>query len=211
MKAFIFDMDGTLFQTDTILEPALRDTFEYLHIRGQWIGEVPIEKYREIMGVPLPVVWETLLPEHSAEIRKVVDEYFLRKLISHINAGNGKLYEGVEVVFHQLKKEGHAIYIASNGLVDYLEAIVNYYQLDRWVTETFSIQQVNTNHKSDLVGLIKRKHGIEEGAVVGDRLSDIQAAKDNGLTAIGCQFDFAKDEELSQADQVIQHLKELLS
>jgi len=209
MKAFIFDMDGTLFQTNTILEPALRETFEYLSTKGQWRGEVPIEKYREIMGVPLPVVWETLLPEHSEEIRNEADSYFLKKLISHINTGNGALYKGVEDLFVHLKSSGHAIYIASNGLIEYLEAIVNYYNLDRWVMETFSIQQVNTHNKSDLVGFIKRKYGIENGAMVGDRLSDIKAAKDNGLTAIGCKFDFAKEEELAQADLIIHDFKEL--
>lgn len=37
-------------------------------------------------------------------------------------------------------------------------------------------------------------------------LSDINAAKDNGLVAIGCNFDFARDDELSQADIVIDDL-----
>lgn len=45
--------------------------------------------------------------------------------------------------------------------------------------------------------------------MVGDRISDIKAAKDNGLTAVGCSFDFAKEEELSQADVVINDLIEL--
>jgi phosphoglycolate phosphatase-like HAD superfamily hydrolase len=38
---------------------------------------------------------------------------------------------------------------------------------------------------------------------VGDRLSDINAAKDNGLMAIGCRFDFAQEDELVQADATI--------
>ena len=49
-KAFIFDMDGTLFQTNLILEPALDATFDVLRTNGLWQGETPIEKYREIMG-----------------------------------------------------------------------------------------------------------------------------------------------------------------
>ena len=54
-----------------------------------------------------------------------------------------------------------------------------------------------------------QKYGITNGAVVGDRLSDINAAKDNGLVAIGCNFDFAQEDELSQADIVIDDLIEL--
>lgn len=64
-KAIIFDMDGTLFQTHKILENSLEETFTYLRDHDLWEKETPIQKYREIMGVPLPVVWETLLPKHS--------------------------------------------------------------------------------------------------------------------------------------------------
>lgn len=44
---------------------------------------------------------------------------------------------------------------------------------------------------------------------MGDRLSDINAAKENGLIAIGCNFDFAQEDELTQADIVIDDLMEL--
>ncbi|TKH05950.1 5'-methylthioadenosine nucleosidase, partial [Bacillus wiedmannii] len=85
----------------------------------------------------------------------------------------------------------------------------SYYDLDQWVTETFSIEQINSLNKSDLVKNILNKYDIKEAAVVGDRLSDINAAKDNGLIAIGCNFDFAQEDELAQADIVIDDLLEL--
>lgn len=43
-KAIIFDMDGTLFQTNLILEPALEETFDVL--RNLWDTKTPIEQYR---------------------------------------------------------------------------------------------------------------------------------------------------------------------
>ena len=209
MQACIFDMDGTLFQTDKILELALDDTFEHLRSMDKWNSTTPIEKYREIMGVPLPQVWETILPNHSIEERELTDAYFLERLLENIRLGNGALYPHVQEVFTYLKANNCSIYIASNGLVDYLEAIVRYYRLDQWVTETFSIEQIDSLNKSHLVRSIVQKYGITNGAVVGDRLSDINAAKDNGLLAIGCNFDFARDDELAQADVVIGDLMEL--
>ncbi|MDV2682757.1 HAD hydrolase-like protein [Alkalihalophilus lindianensis] len=208
-QAIIFDMDGTLFQTDKILELSLDDTFNHLRSLNKWDAETPIEKYREIMGVPLPKVWETLLPHHSIEDREHTDGYFLERLVDNIRRGKGALYPNVEEVFSFLKENNCSIYIASNGLTDYLVAIVGYYHLDNWVTETFSIQQIETLNKSDLVQSIIRKYGLTNAAVVGDRLSDIQAAKDNGLLSIGCHFGFAREDELSQADFVIDDLKEL--
>ena len=208
-KALIFDMDGTLFQTDRILELSLDDTFNYLRTQGKWEGETPIEKYREIMGVPWPKVWETVLPDHSIDVREQTDVYFLESLIENINNSKGALYPNVKEVFSYLTKNNWSVFIASNGLKEYLNAIVRYYHLDNWVTETFSIQQIKSLNKSDLVHDIVKKYGITNAAVVGDRLSDIKAAKDNGLVAIGCNFDFAQEDELAKADFVIDDLIEL--
>ncbi len=209
VKHVIFDMDGTLFQTDRILELSLAETFQDLRSKGLWSGKTPLEEYRSIMGVPLPEVWRTLLPNHPEPIREQTDAFFLSQLISNIRDGKGALYPGVVEVFQHLAGNGFSIYIASNGLIDYLSAIVEYYQLDRWVKETFSIQQIDSLNKGDLVKQIVDKYGIEEGIVIGDRLSDIKAAKQNGLVSVGCHFDFAREEELAQADVVIDVLSEL--
>ena len=210
-QALIFDMDGTLFQTDKILEISLDDTFNHLRSLDQWNRETPIDKYREIMGVPLPVVWETLLPNHPITIRKQIDAYFLERLVANIKSGEGDLYPNVKEVFSILKENNIAIYIASNGLPTYLQAIVEFYKLDNWVTETCSIQQIESLNKSDLVRTIIQKYKITNAAVVGDRLSDINAANENGLVSIGCNFDFAQENELKQADMVIDDLIELIS
>ncbi|WP_096155397.1 HAD hydrolase-like protein [Bacillus sp. FJAT-45066] len=209
LQSMIFDMDGTLFQTDKILELSLDETFKYLRSLDLWDTVTPIEKYREIMGVPLPKVWETLLPNHSVEVRKQTDLYFLERLIENIKSGKGALYPNVKAIFDYLVENNISIFVASNGLVPYLQTIVNYYHLEDWITETFSIQQIETLNKGDLVRTIINKYDIKYAAVVGDRLSDINAAKDNGLIAIGCDFDFALEEELAQADYVIDNLMEL--
>jgi len=209
IEAIIFDMDGTLFQTNSILELSLEDAFQRLRELQLWNDATPIDKYREIMGVPLPQVWETLLPLHSIEVREAMDAYFLERLIENINNGKGALYPHTQEMLAELKNMSCSIFIASNGLSPYLKAIVEYYHLDKWITETFSITQIHTLNKTDLVRTIIKKYKISSGAVVGDRLSDIQAAKANGLLSVGCNFDFAKPEELSKADRVINDLREL--
>ncbi|WP_235973514.1 HAD family hydrolase [Peribacillus faecalis] len=208
--AIIFDMDGTLFQTDKILETALHDTFEYLRERELWSKKTPIDTYRKIIGVPLPDVWATLLPNQPVTVRNKANEIFHEQLIRHIQEGNGALYPNTIEMLQSLKEKGYELIIASNGQTAYLQAIVSYYRLDCWVTQTFSIERIATMKKSDLVAAIKKKYGITKGAVVGDRLSDIEAAKCNGFLAIGCRFEFAQEDELAQADYVINDLLELL-
>lgn len=209
MKAIIFDMDGTLFQTGKILEQSLEEALAVLRERGEWQGAAPIDEYRNIMGVPLPAVWEALLPGKSEETKREMDAYFLERLIVNISEGKGELYPDVKGVLAELVAEGYRVFIASNGLVRYLAAIVEYYGLNEWVTETFSIEQASTSDKGELVRIIKEKYGVTEGAVVGDRLSDIRAAKANDLFAVGCRFDFAQEQELKEADAVIDNLADL--
>ncbi|WP_078382759.1 HAD hydrolase-like protein [Sutcliffiella halmapala] len=208
-STMIFDMDGTLFQTNIILEASLDETFTYLKSLNYWEGSTPIEKYREIMGVPIEVVWETLLPNHSNEVRTIANEHFHADLITKINEGKGALYPNAVEILSYLKDNNYSIFIASNGVTEYLNAIVKYYNLDEWVIEVFSIQQIQSQNKADLVQTILKKYNIVNGAVIGDRLTDIKAAKSNGLTAIGCNFDFAQEAELAQSDVVIDDLGEL--
>jgi adenosylhomocysteine nucleosidase len=207
--AVIFDMDGTLFQTNRILELSLHETFELLRGKNLWDKETPIDTYRRIMGVPLPAVWETLLPNHSIDTRNLANDFFQKQLIGYIHSGRGELYPNVAEIFRNLKNNHFPIFIASNGQTEYLDAIVHYYSLQELITEMFSIQQIASQNKSELVGKIVKKYKLKKGFVVGDRLSDILAAKDNNLISIGCRFDFAQEEELSQADYIIDDLLEV--
>lgn len=61
-------------------------------------------------------------------------------------------------------------------------------KLNQWDTETISIEQIPFLDKGDLVYLIIEKYGIKEGAVIGNRLPDINAAKVNCLTAAGVRY-----------------------
>ncbi len=115
MNTYIFDMDGTLFQTDSILELSLADTFSHLESLGCWNGPAPLKTYREIMGVPLPRVWEILLPDQPDGVRLQADRHFLDSLIRNIKHDKGALYPNAIALLEHLKEKGCEIFIASNG------------------------------------------------------------------------------------------------
>lgn len=209
-QAIIFDMDGTLFQTNRILEPALEATFAHLRQEGLWQGKTPLEQYRAIMGVPLDVVWQTLCPQHTLQQQQKNNAYFQQALITQIENGIGALYENVELTLQQLAAH-FPLYIASNGQVPYLQAIMKHYDLYRFINKIYSIDCVPSGNKSELVANLIRENTVTSGFVVGDRASDINAAKDNGLTSIGVRFDFAQEPELQQADYVVEQFEQLLS
>lgn len=209
-KAVIFDMDGTLFQTKLVLHKALEKAFKKLRKEKLWTGDTPLKQYEAIMGVPLVEVWLTLCPNLNEQQRTDINQYFTQQLITLIADGEGALYPHTEQVLATLA-ETHPLFIASNGEIDYINAIMKYYKLDRFIEQSYSIQMISSSNKAQLVQLIKEEHHIAAGYMVGDRISDFDAAKENDLTAIGVTFDFSLEEELQQADYCIDALPQLLT
>ncbi|MGG3912971.1 HAD family hydrolase [Rossellomorea vietnamensis] len=207
--AMIFDMDGTLFQTDRILETSLQDTFQLLRDEDKWEGDAPIETYREIMGVPLSDVWKTLLPMHPIHVHERVNELFQDKLIQNIMGGMGALYPHTEDLLAYLTERGFPIFVASNGNPRYLEAIVDYYSLDRWILSCYSIDDVDSEDKGELIRKVKEDHDLSHGIVIGDRRSDFKGAEANEFLSIGCAFEFSQENELQEADVVVGDLIEI--
>ncbi|MCK1994061.1 HAD hydrolase-like protein [Peribacillus muralis] len=207
--AAIFDMDGTLFQTNEILGSSLERTFDILRAEGSWRGIAPLAAYQRIMGVPLSVVWETLMPEHPDHIRQQADRLFLECLNQEIKEGKGQLFPNVLETLSTFKELGISVFIASNGLEKYLEEICSYFGLHQYVTDIYSVQRSAEGSKSDLVRMLLNDHQIQNAMMIGDRKSDIEAAKKNSLTAVGCQFGFAEEQELNDADVLIADFRDL--
>ncbi len=57
-QAMMFDMDGTLFETETVLLPAYHRTFEQLRSEGLYEGETPSESIiLGSLGMLLEDIW----------------------------------------------------------------------------------------------------------------------------------------------------------
>lgn len=208
--AVIFDMDGTLFQTEKILVPALHKTFDQLCSERKWSGDTPVEKYLQILGVTLKEVWRQLLPDSSEEIREQADQLFLKFLVEEIQSGNGELYPQVKETIKTIYQQKVPMFVASNGLEDYISAICEYFGLNSFFIDQYSAGRFNCTSKIKLVEMLVEVYGIEHALMVGDRSSDIQAGKQNGLWTIGCDFGFAHENELMEADYIVKNFEEII-
>lgn len=207
--AMIFDMDGTLFQTHRILEGALQDTFQSLRDEGVWTEEAPIVSYKEVMDVPLASVWKSLLPDHPINIQEKVNERFQSRLILNTLNGSGSLYPHTEELLSYLADRGFPIIVAGNGYTHYLQTIVKHYGLDRWITSVYSLQDIDSDDKGDLIREVKEDHDLTHGVVIGDRIQDFKGAEVNHFLSVGCAFDFSQEQELLEADIVVGDLMEI--
>lgn len=213
-EAMIFDLDGTLFQTETLLLPAYRATFDRLREEGLYEGETPPEKYvLSGLGMLLEHIWQMVMPEVDQAVHRRADELLLKLQIEGMERGDGKLYDGVAHTLQGLRSRGIRLFIASNGLEDYVKGVIRYQGLETLFEPggLYSAGEYRTRSKADLIRMLLDRHGVSSAWMVGDRSSDVEAGHANGLFVVGCDYaGFRKEGELDQADVRIADFSELL-
>ncbi|WP_339060662.1 HAD-IA family hydrolase [Tepidibacillus marianensis] len=138
----------------------------------------------------------------------------LQNELNGVKRGLGSLYPNVKETLESLKDQGYALFIASNGLESYVKGLTEVLRIDHLFTAIYTAGGYQTHSKVDLVAKLLKDFKVISAVMVGDRSSDIEAGKTNGLTTVACDFGFATEEELKGADRKIQkfdQLEEVLS
>jgi phosphoglycolate phosphatase len=215
MRAVIFDLDGTLFQTEKVGVPAFHETFSFLRERGLCSGDPPSdERIASVFGMTHEEIWEALLPGADEQTRKLADRIMLEKEVEMLRQGRGMLYPGVRETLHKLHEAGFTLFIASNGVSPYVCAALESKDLTPLFSGIYTAGDHETRTKADLVRILKEMHGVGRGYMVGDRKSDVQAGRANDLVVIGCRYagfpQFGAEDELDGSDWVIGNFAEIL-
>ncbi len=209
-EALIFDIDGTLYQTEKVALPAFHSLFEELKRQGIFRGESPTEeKIVSCFGMTIPELWETLLPDATMEERDRANEQLAQAELDLMKRGRGQLYPGVQATLRQLHEQGVKLYTASNGEQRYVETVVETTGIAPYFTKLFSAGEYKTKKKEELVERVLDHAGTRSIVMVGDRRSDITAGKANNLLTVGCDFGFAGQNELGDADLIIEQFVDL--
>ncbi|KIL42384.1 haloacid dehalogenase [Gordoniibacillus kamchatkensis] len=188
-EAMLFDLDGTLFRTETVLLPAYYAAFDRLREEGLHEGPTPPEeRILGSLGMLLEHIWERVLPGSSPETRRRADELLLQNQLDLLEQGQGKLYEGVADTLRELHGRGVRLFVASNGLEGYVKGVIRATGVASYFEDLYSAGEHGTRSKVDLVRLLLSRHGIRTAWMVGDRSSDVEAGRRNGLTVIGCDY-----------------------
>lgn len=208
--AVFFDMDGTLLQTEKLAVPAFQRTFVDLQAQKLWTGPTPsVDQLTNVLGMTISQLWEKLLPGTNDQLKEMANESMLKHEKELLKEGVCDLYPGVREQLERLKNTGIALFVASNGVEEYVEAVCQHFQLHSLFTDLYSAGRFQTKSKKDLVAKLLADYPSKQAVMVGDRHSDVEAGKLNGLFTIGCDFGFAKEGELDGADVIIRHFTEL--
>lgn len=213
-EAMIFDLDGTLFQTETLLLPAYHATFAQLRAEGKYNGETPPEQHiLGALGMMVEHIWREVMPEADESVLRRAEELLTAYQLEGLARGEGALYDDVADTLKELSALGIRLFVASNGLEPYVRGVIRSQGLEPLFEEEglYSAGQYRTRSKVDLVKLLLEKHGITEAWMVGDRSSDVEAGHRNGLFTVGCDYaSFGKPGELDRADARIESFRQLL-
>lgn len=213
VKVVLFDVDGTLYSLDAFLGPIFEEV--YADFNAQYgtslIPPSPIE-IRSILGLPIPAIYERLLPGLRLEHRQILAERVGQRVDANVSRGSGQVYPGVTATIAALHKKGYQLFPVSNGHFSYVSRVLQNAKIDNLFVEITAVDRMKVENKTELVGYILETYGFKghEAVVVGDREGDRVAAEVNGCHFIGCLYGHGNKQELRGANFFIEDIKELL-
>jgi HAD superfamily hydrolase (TIGR01509 family) len=182
IRAAIFDLDGTLVDSNELHVLAWQETFRHF---GK---EIPLERLREQIGKGgdqyLPVFLnEREMREFGDKADDYRGEVFKKKYLSQVRP-----FPKVRELFERVRAEGKKIALASSGKEDevlHYEKIANIEGLVDGMTT--ADQVAHSKPKADVFIMALRILGLQpdEAIAIGDTPFDVAAAKKIDLPVIG--------------------------
>ena len=186
MRALIFDLDGTLWDSTEALTALWRSELKQA-------GAQHDLTHNELMGAmglgPKELV-DRLAPELPEEAR-LPFYYRLSELeVEFIPRFGAKLYPGLHETLKNLSKT-YRLMIASNCIHGYIEAFLDYADV-RDLFCDFTHPGITGLPKADNIRLLMERNGISEAAMVGDTVLDYEAAAGAQIPFIHAAYGFGQ-------------------
>lgn len=205
----VFDYDGTLNNTMTLYEPAIREICSWL-LANNYAKEANPSKERiaSWLGMNAREMWKDFMPDLDPDIRlkaeKMVGEYMMSRVRNH----EAKWYPDVEETLDLLKSKGYQMVILSNSKKITGETHFKAFDMGRWFDKWYDCESFNWAPKTDIIKVVYKDYPGDL-IVIGDRKSDYEAAASIKAKFIGCLYGFGSREELKFSDCLIESIKEL--
>lgn len=202
MKAIIFDLDGTLWDTsDTVV----RIWNEVLSVKCP-----KLHMTKEIMASLMGKNKAQFMDDFFVGIEKSDAETLISEIFAHeqeyLIEHGANMYDGVIETLNELKND-YAIAIVSNCQSGYLNAFLTHYKLKDTLTD-FECAGSSPLSKGENIKLVVQRNGFEKAIYVGDTKSDETAARKAQLPFVYASYGFG---DVDSYDAVINSFKEIKS
>jgi phosphoglycolate phosphatase len=195
MKAYFFDLDGTLADSRAGLYPAFRAGLQSIGV-----ASASDEQLAAFLGTPLPEIFRAFRPDIAqAEIDTGMDAFRAAYEITGIV--DNELYPGVIQMLDAIRQRGAVTWVVTSKPEPQAVRVVAHLKLDRHVAGVIGASLAETDTKTDLVARALTAAGVpsHEAIMVGDRHYDIVGAVANRVLPVGALWGYGSKEEMSAA------------
>jgi phosphoglycolate phosphatase len=210
-RLICFDLDGVIYSAEPFLGDAYREAIALVEQKRPGSFE-RVPSTREILdhvGWPMPVILARLFPRVDDAAVELLYAETLEVICRRVAACEGVLYPGVEPTLRALRR-GRVLAIASNGRRRYIETVLSTYGLADCFAERITADQVGDKTAVLRAYLERCALGAESVIMVGDRSSDVEAARAVGCRFIGCDYGHGHRDEIESAGPIIGRFEDLI-
>lgn len=211
----LFDLDGTL--TDPKL--GITSSVQYA-LRALGIEEPSLDKLEPFIGPPLADSFREFYGLDEGQVKTAIVKY--RERFNDRGIYENEIYPGIAEMLAALKASGKKLSIASSKPTQFVERILDYFDIRTYFDVIIGSNMDGTRSKKEEVVeealrqmLPSEMTPAEKKAavvMVGDRRFDIEGAREHGITSVGVSFGYAPEGELEQAgaDHIVDTVNALL-
>lgn len=208
IKNLLFDLDGTL--TDPTI--GIVNAIEY-SLKKFGITNYNPEILKEFVGPPLKESYEkyfNITGDDFINIREFEREYYRT-----IGINENTIYENTYSTLETLYNKGYNLYIVTSKKEEFTNIVLDNFNIKKFFKFiSASNDSLNITTKDEVIKYLIDKTNIDitKSIVIGDRIYDIEAAKNNNIKSIGVLYGAGSRNEIinSKPDYIINDIKEII-
>ncbi len=208
IQTVIFDMDGVIVDTEPVHRYAYYKQFAELNI------EVTEAMYTSFTGFSTRNTFQTL--KEQFQLEQEVEDLIQRKRSIFNDAFDTKedleLLEGVRALIEDLHQNGIQLIVASSASKVTIDRVFTRFGLHDFFTHIVSGEDFPKSKPHPAIFEHAASLSIapkENCIVIEDSTNGVKAAKAAGIFCVGYNSEHSKDQNLDEADRVINHFNEL--
>jgi len=195
MKAYFFDLDGTLTDARPGLNLSFRAAF-----RALGLAQASDEDMDRFLGSPLPEVFRILNPRIShSDIVKGMAAF--REAYEKEGLAQNRIYPGIEECLRDIARKGAVSCVVTSKPEHYANRVIDDLGLRQFVKTVIGAGLDEVDTKAELIARALSEIGIaaKDALMLGDRHYDILGALENKVAAVGALWGYGSYEELHGA------------